>query len=169
RNLVIQYILIIRHISSGAVHFQMVLDNGRIICDCGMFMNLGVPCRHYFRALRAIRDLWFHVSLIRARWYIDPEMDVDTVPFIMFNGTIQEGNRDIRLRLSRRQPTARGPPTSRGQVHALDEDSRDSQAPPSTQTISSRQVYHEVQAAIRPILSTVQTQDQLASLISALN
>ncbi|KLO04402.1 hypothetical protein SCHPADRAFT_840630 [Schizopora paradoxa] len=45
---------------------------------------------------------------------------------------------------------------------------RDSQEPPPTQTLSSRDVYHEVQAAIRPILSTVQTQEQLSTLLDSL-
>ncbi|KLO11147.1 hypothetical protein SCHPADRAFT_795720, partial [Schizopora paradoxa] len=39
---------------------------------------------------------------------------------------------------------------------------------PPTQTLSSRDVYHEVQAAIRPILSTVQTQEQLSTLLESL-
>ena len=39
---------------------------------------------------------------------------------------------------------------------------------PGTQTVAARTVFHEAQAAIRPLLSAVQTQEQLDALVDSL-
>lgn len=41
-------------------------------------------------------------------------------------------------------------------------------APLQTQTIGSRTVFHEAQAALRPLLATIQTQEQLDTLVDRL-
>ncbi len=68
RNLSITHVLRITHLGTGAIHHIMILADMRYVCDCGMAMNLGIPCRHYFRALQAIRELPFHIGLVRARY-----------------------------------------------------------------------------------------------------
>jgi hypothetical protein len=40
---------------------------------------------------------------------------------------------------------------------------------PGTQTVAARTVFHEAQAAIRPLLSAVQTQEQLDALVDSLH
>lgn len=37
--------------------------------------------------------------------------------------------------------------------------------PPPTQTVAARTVYHQMQAAIRPLLADIQTQEQLSILL----
>jgi hypothetical protein len=39
----------------------------------------------------------------------------------------------------------------------------------ATQTIPARTVFHEAQVAIRPLLSAVQTQEQLDALVDSLH
>lgn len=52
---------------NGAVHHIIILADMRYLCDCGMSMNVGIPCRHYFRVLQTVRDLPFHIGLVRSR------------------------------------------------------------------------------------------------------
>ncbi|KLO10301.1 hypothetical protein SCHPADRAFT_803931, partial [Schizopora paradoxa] len=174
RNLTITHVLIIRHLGSGARHYILILADGRFVCDCGMVMNLGVPCRHFFRAFQSIRDLMFHIGLVRARWYIDPELDISEIPPIMLNSTVPDRNRD-NVVLAELPPTLRNNPFASAAMNVSLPPSlagngtlRDSLAPPVTQTISSRDVFHELQAAIRPLMSTVQTQEQLTNLLESL-
>ena len=67
RNLSVTHILRVTHMTSGAIHHVLILSDMRYVCDCGMSMNLGIPCRHYFRALQSVRELPFHLGLIRSR------------------------------------------------------------------------------------------------------
>lgn len=175
RRLTITHVIVIRHMGSGAVHHLVILADGRPVCDCGMLISLGMPCRHLFRALQAIRELAFHIGLVRSRWYIDPNLDIAEVPPILLNSTVPERNRDnIVLNdlpgALRNNPFASAVMSTTLPSNAVGNGtSRDSEAPLPTQTITSREVYHEVQAAIRPLLSTVQTQEQLANLIESLH
>ncbi len=67
RRLTITHIFKILHLGTGAVHHVLVLADMRYVCDCGMSMNVGIPCHHYFRVLQTVRELPFHVGLIRAQ------------------------------------------------------------------------------------------------------
>ncbi|KAJ7790177.1 hypothetical protein B0H14DRAFT_222894 [Mycena olivaceomarginata] len=49
RGLTVRHLLMVKHESTGVVHYIAVLPDGRYVCDCCMPSNLGVPCRHYFR------------------------------------------------------------------------------------------------------------------------
>ncbi|KAJ6553226.1 hypothetical protein B0H19DRAFT_1295886 [Mycena capillaripes] len=50
----------------------------------------------------------------------------------------------------------------------LDSTSHDATPPPRTQTLPARDVFHNVQSAIRPLLAGIQTQEQVADLIQSL-
>ncbi|KLO11148.1 hypothetical protein SCHPADRAFT_795290, partial [Schizopora paradoxa] len=65
RRLTIRAIFKIRHLSTGAIHYVVVLTDNRVICDCGKLMNVGVICRHIARVFQDLRDLPFHISIIR--------------------------------------------------------------------------------------------------------
>ena len=67
RDLTVTHILRITHMTSGGLHHVLLLSDMRYVCDCAMAMNMGIPCRHYFRALQSVRELPFHIGLIRAR------------------------------------------------------------------------------------------------------
>ncbi|KAJ6538936.1 hypothetical protein B0H10DRAFT_1971266 [Mycena sp. CBHHK59/15] len=62
--------------SAGAIHIIAILPDGRYVCDCCMGLNLGLVCRHYFTAWLKMPGLPFHISLIQARWYQDPQLAV---------------------------------------------------------------------------------------------
>lgn len=153
--------------STSMIHHVIILRDGRCICDCGFPTNMGMPCRHIYRVLQALRDIAFHISLIRPRWYVDPTIDVDIVPAVLLNSTIPVRNRE-NANFADIPPILRNNPLGSLASTAALPRRGDSQPPPSTQTLSSRDVYHEVQAAIKPILSTVQTRGQLSNLVGCL-
>ena len=67
RGLVIEHVLRIVHTATEKSHHIAILQDKRYICDCCMGLNLGLPCRHYFRAWTDVKGLPFHVGLIRPR------------------------------------------------------------------------------------------------------
>ena len=68
QGLSVKHLLRIIHISeSGSSHVVAVLKDGRVICDCCMGINLGIPCRHFFASWLKFQGLGFHISMIRAR------------------------------------------------------------------------------------------------------
>ncbi|KAI0713735.1 hypothetical protein C8Q76DRAFT_583522, partial [Earliella scabrosa] len=68
RGLKVKHLLKISHGSSktASPHYIVVIDPYQHVCDCGMGLNLGIPCRHYFQALTATRGagLLFHIGLV---------------------------------------------------------------------------------------------------------
>ncbi|KAE9391466.1 hypothetical protein BT96DRAFT_831970 [Gymnopus androsaceus JB14] len=68
RRLQVTHLLRIAHLSwAGSSHIPAVLSDGRVICDCCMNINLGIPCRHFFAAWLKFPGLGFHISIIRPR------------------------------------------------------------------------------------------------------
>jgi hypothetical protein len=67
RGLSVQHLLKIVHLSGHSTHFLALLPDGRYVCDCCMGLNLGIPCRHYFQALTTVKNLRFHIGLVRPR------------------------------------------------------------------------------------------------------
>ncbi|KAJ6566682.1 hypothetical protein B0H19DRAFT_915710, partial [Mycena capillaripes] len=64
RGLSICHLILVKHESTGTGHYISILLDGRYICDCCMPSNLGIPCRHFFRAWINVQNLPFHISLI---------------------------------------------------------------------------------------------------------
>lgn len=53
----------------NAVHFVAVIDSGRVLCDCLMAINVGIPCRHFFTVLRRSDGaVVFHLALYNPRY-----------------------------------------------------------------------------------------------------
>ncbi|KAJ6571664.1 hypothetical protein B0H19DRAFT_905626, partial [Mycena capillaripes] len=50
----------------------------------------------------------------------------------------------------------------------LDSTSHDATPPPRTQTLPARNVFHNVQSSIRPLIAGIQTQEHVAELIQSL-
>ncbi|KAJ7163199.1 hypothetical protein C8R46DRAFT_903798, partial [Mycena filopes] len=50
----------------------------------------------------------------------------------------------------------------------LDTTSHETTPPPRTQTVPAREVFHNVQAALRPLMAGVQTREQVADLVHGL-
>jgi hypothetical protein len=67
RSLTVRHLLMVKHESTGVIHYIAVLPDGHYVCDCCMPSNLGVPCRHYFRIWIDVQNMPFHISLIRPR------------------------------------------------------------------------------------------------------
>ncbi|EPQ55885.1 hypothetical protein GLOTRDRAFT_40967, partial [Gloeophyllum trabeum ATCC 11539] len=66
-GLKVQHILQIIYLGPSAMHYLLLLTDGRYICDCAMGLSLGLPCRHFFQALVKFKGLIFHISLVWAR------------------------------------------------------------------------------------------------------
>ncbi|KAJ7239683.1 hypothetical protein C8J57DRAFT_1245797 [Mycena rebaudengoi] len=109
-------------------------QDGRYMCDCCMPSNLGVVCRHYFVGWTKISGLPFHVSLIRARWYQGPALDVRETPAVTLNG---HSNHKIRFSaLSLPAASIANP------VFTIQSDTQNGTPSPSTRTIPQRTVYN---------------------------
>lgn len=53
----------------SAVHIIAVVDSGRVLCDCLMAINLGIPCKHFFTLLRRSNGkVVFHLALYNRRY-----------------------------------------------------------------------------------------------------
>ncbi|KIO33044.1 hypothetical protein M407DRAFT_66069, partial [Tulasnella calospora MUT 4182] len=140
-------------------HLLVLLDYGAYLCDCCMGTNLGIPCRHYFAVLRAMRSppISFHIGLIRLRWLNDPNLDISSVPPV----TLDLVETDRRIPVSGH--ILSNPLHGRGGASVLL--SLDGTPPPPTQTISAQEVFHHIQTAVRTATRGIQTQEQLAQFM----
>ncbi|KAF8187870.1 hypothetical protein K438DRAFT_1907479 [Mycena galopus ATCC 62051] len=149
RGLTVRHLLMVKHESTGVVHYVAVLPDGRYVCDCCMPSNIGIPCRHYFRIWIDVQNMPFHISLIRPRWYQDPAFAVESIPAICRNREL--GVEEFRLPTKTiRSAFASNP---------LDSTSHQTTPPPRTQTVPARDVFHNVQAAVRPLIAGIQTRE----------
>ncbi|KAJ7110885.1 hypothetical protein C8R44DRAFT_833352 [Mycena epipterygia] len=153
QGLVPIHLVKITHINSGAAHIIAILPDGRYICDCCMGLNLGLVCRHFFTAWLKIPGLPFHISLIRPRWYQNPDLAVNELDPIIFQD--RPTSRLVQF-------TAKALPAASisNPVSAL----RETAPPPPTQTIPQRTVYNTIQAEVRSMINGIQTQEQLDDL-----
>ncbi|KAJ3568104.1 hypothetical protein NP233_g5933 [Leucocoprinus birnbaumii] len=153
----IHQIFKITHQATGVVHYLVRLDDDRCICDCCMGMNLGIPCRHFFNAWVNVHGLPFHMGLIRARWYKDPQLDLSQISAATRMGEI--GSQELRLRgslASASNPIEWAARRGRGESGST---------PPRTQTIGAREVHQVVQSAFRPLLAGIRTQEQVEEFV----
>ncbi|TFK33808.1 hypothetical protein BDQ12DRAFT_577998, partial [Crucibulum laeve] len=61
----VKHLFRIMHVGTGSTHYITLLEDGyRYICDCCMGINLGIPCRHYFKLLTRMSSLRFHIGLV---------------------------------------------------------------------------------------------------------
>ncbi|KAJ7277044.1 hypothetical protein C8J57DRAFT_1061554, partial [Mycena rebaudengoi] len=67
RGLIVRHLLRVKHTATSALYYIVVLPDGRYLCNCCMPLNIGIPCRHYFRIWIDVQGLPFHISLIRPR------------------------------------------------------------------------------------------------------
>ena len=93
--------------------------------------------------------------MVPFRWLKDPSLDVSTVPTVAFNhaGALSQPNTSAlpSLLLSNPLETAA--------LHL---------APSATQTIGAREVNHEANAALRPLLKAVRTVGELEEVLEDL-
>lgn len=98
-----------------------------------------------------------------SRWYQDPHLDISTTSTVALEHVADA--RDLPKSIA----TLPGPLFS-NPLSPI----KHSKAPTEgfslgTQTVPARTVFHEAQAAIRPLLSAVQTQEQLDALVDSLH
>ncbi|KAJ7142832.1 hypothetical protein C8R44DRAFT_603459 [Mycena epipterygia] len=146
------YLVRVTHKTSGMVHVIAIFPDGRYICDCCVGKNLGIVYSHFFLAWTKMDGLPFHVSLIRARWYQDPGANVKDIPAVTFQGK-HLPNTSISNPFSAASNASQTAPAKTVR---------------STQTIPQCEVYHSIQAEIRPLMNGIQTQEQLERLQKAI-
>lgn len=131
-----------------------------------MGTNLGIPCRHYFQALTVVKakGLQFHVGLVHARWYQDPDLDLTKISTVPLD-YVGDPRALPKLTTVLLGPLLSNPLSPSKQSKGSVEKTFTS----ATQTVAARTVFHEAQAAIRPLLSGVQTQEQLDTLVDSLS
>ncbi|KAF7302905.1 hypothetical protein MKEN_01252800 [Mycena kentingensis (nom. inval.)] len=144
----------------GATHILALLPDGRYACDCCMGTNLGIICRHYLIAWSRIPGLPFHISLIRARWLQDTNLDFSAIAPVTrrqqtsqtysFTAISLPDNRRISNPLS-------GHPLQNRQT-----------PPPPSQTLNRREIHAQVQANLASLSRGIQTQEQLDDLNAAI-
>ncbi|KAH7903945.1 hypothetical protein BJ138DRAFT_1167358 [Hygrophoropsis aurantiaca] len=163
RGLQVQHLLKIVHQGTNATHYLALLPDNRFVCDCCMGMNLGIPCRHYFKAFLKVDGLAFHIGLIRSRWYQDPLLDITTVSSITRDNTAYTRTDKANLRSDPIHPSHLANPlgSSASQLRLT--------PAPSTQTVNARTAYQEAHAALKPLLIGIQTQDELDDLKESLD
>ncbi|KAJ7211727.1 hypothetical protein GGX14DRAFT_362350 [Mycena pura] len=157
RGLTVRHILEIKHESTGVFHFLAILTDGRSLCDCCMQSNLGIPCRHYFRAWIDIKKLPFHLSFVRPRQ--DPNLAVESTPAVCRTHALGPHEFSVPTQTLR----------SAFASNPLDTTSHRTTPPPTTQTVPAREVFHEVQTVLRPLISGIQTREQVQELINGLS
>ncbi|KAJ7713762.1 hypothetical protein DFH07DRAFT_763242, partial [Mycena maculata] len=157
RDLVPTYLVRVTHKTLGTVHIVALFPDGRYVCDCCMGTNLGIVCCHFFFAWTKMDGLPFHISLVRKRWYSDIDANVENVPAVTFQ------NKQARKIQFTAQALPHASISNPLRVASLPED-----VSPATQTIPAREVYHSIQAEIRPLMNGIQTREQLDRLQAAL-
>ncbi|KAF8578117.1 hypothetical protein K439DRAFT_1362967 [Ramaria rubella] len=158
QGLKVHRLLRIIHLGTGTRHTLTLLESGRYVCDCCMGSNLGIPCRHFYCALLNMKELVFHIALIRHRWWQDPNIDPATIAPVSLKHTVHEEQLDLRSHLL---------PMSQFS-NPLERNPGGHTPPPVTQSINARAVYQEAHAALKPLLNGVQTQEQLGKLLGML-
>ncbi|TFK19268.1 hypothetical protein FA15DRAFT_601867 [Coprinopsis marcescibilis] len=163
RGLEPRHIYRVLHMNSSSIHYLAILPDQRYICDCCMGVNLGIPCRHFLRVWTDARNLnrpKFHMGLIRARWYKNPKLDIKTLPSSTFD--------HAGPRIDQISTTPSNIPTSL-LSNPIDRVPTQSETPPpTTRTVGARQVNHEANAALRPLLAGVQTEEELTEIVEEL-
>ncbi|KAJ7858552.1 hypothetical protein B0H13DRAFT_2571422 [Mycena leptocephala] len=109
--------------------------------------NLGIPCRHFFRIWIDVQNLPFHIS---QGGYKTQILLLNLLPLCP---EVQLPTRTLRSAFA---------------SNPLDKASHETTPPPRTQTIPARDVLHNVQAAIRPLIAGIQTREQVSELIHSL-
>ncbi|KAJ7615824.1 hypothetical protein FB45DRAFT_757565 [Roridomyces roridus] len=163
RGLRVKHLIRVIHRTTSTAHYVVLLSDGRYLCDCCMGTNLGLTCRHFFTLWIAIQDLPFHLSLIRARWYQNPDVDLGTIPAVTKQRAIQRDH--IRIDF------ARIPNPDFGLTSPLKltkEPTLSKKSSSATETLPARDVFHEIQSSLRPLLNGVETREQVDELLSSL-
>ncbi|KAJ7782252.1 hypothetical protein DFH07DRAFT_728359, partial [Mycena maculata] len=149
QGLVPIHLVKITHRNTGAAHIVVLLPDGCYVCDCCMGLNQGLVCHHYFAAWLKIPGLPFYISLIRARWYQNPRLEVARFSAIIFRD--RATSRLVQFTATSLPGSTISNPVSSSTVPM----------PPPTQTLPQRTVYHALQAEVRLMMNGIQTQEQL--------
>ncbi|KZV90778.1 hypothetical protein EXIGLDRAFT_616493, partial [Exidia glandulosa HHB12029] len=155
RQLRVTHLFTVSHSSSKTTHTVAIIDPHRHICDCMMLTNLGIPCRHFWAVWQRVQGMLFHIGLVRPRWLNDHSLDVGTIAPVTKDHAARESRLDIP---SERLGSALSNPLDASRI---------TPAPPTT-TLPPQTVYHESQAALKPLLNGIQTQEELDSLLTQL-
>ncbi|THU90541.1 hypothetical protein K435DRAFT_675928 [Dendrothele bispora CBS 962.96] len=155
QKLQVEHLLRVHRIGTetSGLHYLEVLADGRVICDCCMQLNLGIPCRHYFQVFTRFQGLAFSIGMIRPRW-LQPNSsrDINAIPPVTFNHVVgRSGHLSAYSRL---------PPLL--QTNPVDSSSGVSHP---TETLNARTIFHEVNATLRPLIEDVRTSEQLEALL----
>ncbi|KAF9545974.1 hypothetical protein CPC08DRAFT_649202 [Agrocybe pediades] len=162
QGLIIEHVLRIVHTSSGTSHYLLILNDKRFICDCCMSINLGIPCRHYFKAWTTVKGLPFHIALVRPRWYKDPSLDLNNVPAVTQSHEILTAQSPFKFESGEKSTRSISNPLENYNSNQ----NNGNTPPPVTQTINAREVFYMVQSAIKPFLSSIQTEEDVNNFVA---
>ena len=149
---------------------------GSYVCDCSMGSNLGVNCHHYYCTLTRVSGMVFHLASIRkrydntvmycnivlnnsCRWWQDPNIDAMSIESVTLTHSVPEQCLGLHAQ----------PLDARHFANPLERQHNGPTPPPATQSINSHIVFHEAHAALKPLMNSVQTQEQLDKLLAHLN
>ncbi|KAJ7284777.1 hypothetical protein C8J57DRAFT_1052247 [Mycena rebaudengoi] len=155
------HIILIKHVSSAATHLLVIFTDGRYMCDYCMGTNMGIPCQHYFTTWVKIPDLPFHVSLIRARWFQDPGLDVRSTPTVTHNSHTSHSVRFSAINLP---GILVSNPLSSNLLLQNQQGPPASPETPGTRTIGQRKVYNALLANMCSMMALIQMEEQLEDL-----
>ncbi|TFK16557.1 hypothetical protein FA15DRAFT_662061 [Coprinopsis marcescibilis] len=145
------------------VHYIAILPEQHYMCDCGMGINLGIPCWHFFNVWTNAWNLnapSFHMGLIHARWYKDPKVDLKMLPSLIFDYTGPHLEKSAASTMP--PPCLLSNPIDHVpamQFHTL---------LPATRTIGAQQMNHKANTALRLMLAGIQTEEELTEVVEEL-
>ncbi|KAF5383675.1 hypothetical protein D9615_003671 [Tricholomella constricta] len=143
RGLAVKHLFRVTHIGTQALHMVAVLVDDNYVL------------------LSAMSRLKFNLGLVRPRWYQDKNLNLQSIPAAVAREA-QTQRPDANLPASQQTSLVTANPLQTPKHHTPP-------VPPPTQTVPARTVYHEANAALRPLTSAVQTQEQLDELLDDLD
>ncbi|KAH6904733.1 hypothetical protein BKA70DRAFT_1109028 [Coprinopsis sp. MPI-PUGE-AT-0042] len=136
--------------SVTTTHVVAILRDSSFLCDCMMPTNKGLPCRHFYAVLKRAPNVRLSLGHVRRRWFANKDLDISRISPVAANEN-EPRRSDVPMSaqtvpLSNPLERVQGPQAT---------------PPPATQTIPSREAYHEANASIRPIVNQIQTRQEL--------
>ncbi|KAG6912960.1 hypothetical protein DXG01_010809, partial [Tephrocybe rancida] len=140
---------------------RLITGRGLTVLHLFRVIHIGTQALHMVAILAdGNYSLKFNMGLIRPQWYQNKSLDLKTVPAVVAREA-QAIRPDIALPAMSQAPLITPNPlhSSAHQTPA---------APPPTQTVAARTVYHEANSVLRSLTNGVQTQEQLDDLLQDL-
>ncbi|KAI9916600.1 hypothetical protein PsorP6_017001 [Peronosclerospora sorghi] len=124
-----------------------LLSNGAHVCTCLRLTNCGFTCRHLFCAWESRRDIPFHLSMVRRRWFDDLTTDTTKITYTTKIGTFKDAHVPLR------SPN----PIEELPIPTL-------QTLPATQSLTPQMTWGAANASLKTVLPAIQNTRDLEIL-----